>query len=149
MQSPCLVNASALPHAIAVLLAISDGDWLAVGGIEPGEIGGLPIWRMPAKSAVCSKIGTVALRTDSGEERGRGFGSVFHHQQNKKLTLVVGFLFCCAEIARELVPRPVRARGEGHKANSACVLFAARSANTHADVLAGQDGQFPPYPPIF
>ena len=48
------------------------------------RLAAISIWRMPAKSAVCSKIGTVALRTDSGEERGRGFGSVFHLQNTSE-----------------------------------------------------------------
>jgi hypothetical protein len=35
MQSPCLVNASALPAIVAILSEDSDGKWLPVAHIEP------------------------------------------------------------------------------------------------------------------
>ena len=34
MQSPCLVNASALPAIVAILSEDSDGKWLAVAYVE-------------------------------------------------------------------------------------------------------------------
>lgn len=58
------------------------------------RLGALPIWRMPAKSAVCSKIGTVALWTDSGEERGREIGSALHHQIQKAQPSLAGLFYC-------------------------------------------------------
>ena len=42
MQSPCLVNSSALPAIVAILSEDSDGQWLAVAYVERIAFGGPP-----------------------------------------------------------------------------------------------------------
>jgi len=76
---------------VAVFNAAGAGaDWRAVSDAETYSPRLLHFGWMSMETAKWSKTGTAFLRTESGSDDGRGFGSVFHHQATRRLGIFPG-----------------------------------------------------------